>query len=149
MNRNDIHIVVAGPEESPPHLIQNRCGPISNSHTKVYHVYTQGLSYDGLPFQGEIAVCRGNGTDGYPEDHLYAVYFCRTSSKQVILEFFLSSSLAPDKPLPYAESDDLTAAAITMLKEDGDIETCIQKAHEEFYSESVETAPNGQDTIGK
>lgn len=78
---NDIHIVVAGPDEPPFHLIKNRCAPMVDTHTKLFHVYIEGLSYDGLPYKGEIAVCHGNGLDGYPDDCLYAVYFCRTSSK--------------------------------------------------------------------
>ena len=138
-------IAVAGPDEPVSHRNKNRCAPIDSTHTKLFHVHMQGVSSDGLPYEGEIAVCHGNGENRYPQDCLYAVYFSRNRSKQLVIEFFLSDSYAPHKPLPFAESDDLTVAVIEMLNEDGKIETCIQKAHDEFYNPPYKPKPVCED----
>ena len=109
---------------------------------KLFHVYIEGISGDGLPYEGEIAVCRGDGTDGYPEQHPYSVYFSRSLQKQVIIEFFLSECFAPHLAVPFAVSDSMTVAVIAMLKENGSVEQFIQLAHEEITRAGAN--PNNQ-----
>ena len=64
--------------ETPPPGYQDRCCPLRSLHTKLFHVYIEGISGDGLPYEGEIAVCRGDGTGGYPEQQPYGVYISRS-----------------------------------------------------------------------
>lgn len=132
-------------DEPVSHRNKNRCAPIDSTHTKLFHVHMQGVSSDGLPYEGEIAVCRGNGENRYPENCLYAVYFSCNRSKQLVIEFFLSDSYAPHKPLPFAESDSLTVAVIEMLNEDGKIKTCIQKARDKFFNPPNKPKPVCED----
>lgn len=138
-------ITVAGPDEPVSHRNKSRCAPIDSTHTKLFHVYMQGVSSDGLPYEEEIAVCHGNGENRYPENCLYAVYFSSNRSKQLVIEFFLSDSYTPHKPLPFAESDSLTVAVIKMLNEDGKIKTSIQKAHDEFFNPPNKPKPVCED----
>ena len=135
-------VIVATPGETPPPGYQDRCCPLRPSHKKLFHVYIEGISGDGLPYEGEIAVCHGDGTDGYPEQQPYGVYFSRSLQKQVLIEFFLSECFAPHSAVPFAVSDSMTVAVIAMLKEDGSVEQFIQLAHEEITRAGAN--PNNQ-----
>lgn len=124
-------VVVANPGESPPPLYRDRSCPLFSSHRKYFHVYIEDTA-ENLPLKGDIAVCYGDGSIGYPEDKMYGVYFSRNIEKQMLIEFYLSDAFNLERPLPYNESNDLLKSVVESYEQGGLIGQYLRLAYDEF-----------------
>lgn len=124
-------IIVANPGEMPPPFYLNRSGPLFKSHKKYFHVYIKDTSED-MPLMGDIVVCYGDGSPGYPENKMYGVYFSRTLQKQMLIEFFLSDSFNILKPLPFDQSNELLVSVLEACEQSGLIRRYLCLAYDEF-----------------
>ena len=84
-----------------PDLSSYTCS-ISNKHTELLCVHIEmPVSEEGLCTM-ETTVCIGDGSEGCPPNKFYVVYYYKGLLEQLLLEFFLSDDLKPEKPLPFA-----------------------------------------------
>ena len=104
-----------------------KCGPVSGSHKKVLHVFSK-RTIDNTPCQEEIALCLGDGSDGYLLNKPYAVYYTRTIFWQLAVEFFVSEDMSPSEPLPFAIHNVKTKEMILQLKAAGIIQLHLKTA---------------------
>ena len=95
------HQLVGRPVSATP----LRCAPISSSHKEVAHIYIIDKDEEGYPLNTEISLCKGDGTELFPEGRLYVVFCQQTLHYQRFLEYFIASDFSPEEPLPYLKHE--------------------------------------------
>ena len=98
------------PPENPP-FPHFRTFPVSETHKTLVCIDASGTSTTGKHTRVNLAICAGDGKDGYPVDKPYVAYAIFELHRQQFIEFFVSDDGDPETPLPYAVDD--TAMKVT------------------------------------
>jgi len=91
------------PEKPPfPHF---RTFPVSETHKTLVCIDAFGMFATGEHTRVNLAICVGDGKDGYPVDKPYVAYASFEFHCQQFTEFFVSDDGDPETPLPYAVNE--------------------------------------------
>ena len=96
------------------------CAPVVPNHLKVLHVFVHGRNWAGYSREDEILLCIGC----FPDEKLYVIYWCRSLTGQLCVEFFVSDQLAPEEPLSYIKIE----SALESIVSDSILQPCLQQA---------------------
>ena len=96
------------PTPPVPHF---RTFPVSETHKTLLCIHALGMSARGKYTRVNLAICAGDGKDGYPVDKPYVAYAIFELHRQQFIEFFVSDDGDPETPLPYAVNE--TAMKVT------------------------------------
>jgi len=83
----------------PPRM---RTHKLRQDHKEIMHIHLQGHFSSGWYGTVNTTLCTSTGSDEFPENIVYAVYYCRTLNQQNLFEFFINEECQPFQPLPTA-----------------------------------------------
>ena len=75
---------------------------VQESHTEL--LFIQGYRSDpagNLMLKIDVALCSGDGSENFPDNCMYIVYYHRSTFSQQFLEYFVSKEMAPIQMLSY------------------------------------------------
>jgi len=93
-------IKVFSPEQTPKNFC-NHARKVQDGHNELLFIQGNRSDADGNHIQLDITLCSGDGTEGFPKDTTYIVYYHRSAYKQLFVEYFVSKDMTPTKLLPY------------------------------------------------
>ena len=102
------------------HGFRPHCAPIIQNHLKVLHVFVHGRNWAGFSREDEMLLCIGC----FPDEKLYVIYWCRSLTGQLCVEFFVSDQLAPEEPLSYIKKESVLEPIVS----DYNLQSCLQQA---------------------
>ena len=85
------------------------------------------MSAKGKYTQINLAICTGDGENGYPADKPYVAFATSDLHHQMFIEFFISDDGQPEIPLPYAVNE-TTINVVEMLRKTRQVEYFISLA---------------------
>lgn len=134
-----------------PHLqailptLKPKCFPISESHTKVLHVFMQAENAKGYVIQKELILCIGDGTEGIPLGSKYVVHWSSTLHSQNFLEYHIDEEFLPTLPVYYLANEPVVIKLIEAIKQCGDEQVILKRASEIVQSIGQSDKENSQD----
>ena len=120
------HVFIISPSEPPPSGINIHCSPLSKSHQEVVHLYIRLLNKKNFPCEIEFAIYIGDGCGSFPSNKPYAVFYSHHLCHQLFVEFFISSVLLAEEPLPQIANES-SWNAILKLNEANILQKCLEK----------------------
>ena len=93
------------PTQNPPRPIESRTCVLSNNHMELIYIFAEYTSSKNGYRTFDITMCRGDGSEQFPKDKIYAVCYTHHVSQQLMFEFFLTDDLKVDKLVKLSESD--------------------------------------------
>lgn len=93
------------PTQSPPRPIESRTCALSDNHMELMYIFAEYTSPKNGYRTFDITLCRGDDTERFPKDKVYAVCYTRHVSQQLMFEFFLTDDLKVEKLVKFSESD--------------------------------------------
>jgi len=107
----------------PPKM---RTHKLHQDHKEIMYVHLQGHFSSGWYGTVNITLCTNEGSNDFPKNMIYAVYYCRTLNQQNLFEFFISEDCQPFQPLPTAS--DKMKSVIEGLQRTGHVKDLISAA---------------------
>ena len=104
-----------------------RTFPISKTHKTLLCINALGMSARGKYTQINLAICAGDGENGYPADKPYVAFATSDLHHQMFIEFFVSDDGQPEIPLPYAVNE-TAINVVEMLRKTRQVEYFISLA---------------------
>ena len=92
------------PTQDPPRPIESRTCALSDSHMELMYIFAEYTSRTSGYRTFDITLCRGDGTEKFPKDKIYAVCYTRHVSQQLMFEFFLTDDLKVQKLVKLSEN---------------------------------------------
>jgi hypothetical protein len=93
------------PTQSPPRPIESRTCALSDNHIELMYIFAEYTSPENGYRTFDITLCRGDGTEQFHKDKIYAVCYTRHVSQQLIFEFYLTDDLKVHKLVKLSEDD--------------------------------------------
>ena len=93
-------VKVFSPSEIPSNFT-SYSRKVEEGHTEL--LFIQGYRSDpaGNHMKVDIALCSGDGSEDFPKNCMYVVYYHRQTFTQLFVEYFVTKDMTPLKPLPY------------------------------------------------
>ena len=85
------------------------------------------MSARGKYIRANLAICAGDGKNGYPVDKPYVAFAIFELHHQMFIEFFVSDDGEPEMPLPYAVNE-TTMKVTKMLRKTNQVRHFISRA---------------------
>jgi len=93
-------VKVFSPMETPKNF-SSHARKVQDDHTELLFIQGIRSDMDGNHMQLDITLCSGDGSENFPKDTTYIVYYHRSAYKQLFVEYFVSKDMTPTKLLPY------------------------------------------------